>query len=64
MLAEVRLLISPREVRLVLKRGDDVVEDELWKFETKCSATEARELCQVVFDDCYDLLNFSVHGDQ
>jgi hypothetical protein len=63
MLAEVRLVIAPKEARLVLKHGDDTVEDEVWKFESKASKTEAKELAGVVFSDAYDLLNHAVHGD-
>lgn len=62
MLAEVRLLIAPREMRLLMKHGEDVIEDELWKTEKKISATEARELARVIFDNCYDYANYSVHG--
>lgn len=62
MLAEVRLLIAPREMRLLLKHGEDVIEDELWKTDRKISATEARELARVIFDDVYDYANYSVHG--
>lgn len=63
MLSEVRLLIGTKEARLVLKRGDDSLEDELWKFERKMSATEAQEMCRVLFDEAFDLLNYAVHGD-
>lgn len=63
MLAEVRLLIAPKEARLILKKGDDTIEDELWKFDSKASRTETDELARVAFDDCYDLIQFSVHGD-
>lgn len=62
MLAEVRLLIAPREMRLLLKHGEDVIEDELWKTDRKISVTEARELARVIFDDVYDYANYSVHG--
>ena len=64
MLAEVRLIIAPKEARLVLKHGDDIVEDELWSFDgKKISRTEARELAGVAFNDAYDLMNAAVHGD-
>ena len=57
-----RLLIAPREMRLLLKHGEDVIEDELWKTDRKISVTEARELARVIFDDVYDYANYSVHG--
>ena len=63
MLAEVRLVIAPKEARLVLKHGDQSVEDEVWKFGAKVSATEAKELVAVAFADAYDLMNYAVHGD-
>ena len=63
MIAEVRLVIAPKEARLLVKHGDDVIEDELWKFATKVSATEAKELIDVAFSDAYDLMNYAVHGD-
>lgn len=63
MLAEVRLIIAPREARLLLKHGEKIVEDEVWKFDGKVSATEARELISVAFHECYDLMNTAVHGE-
>lgn len=63
MLSEVRLLIGTKDARLVLKKGEDYLEDELWKFERKMSATEAQQMCRVLFDEAFDLLNYSVHGD-
>lgn len=64
MLAEVRLVVAAKEARLILKRDDESVEDELWKMEGKFSRKDALELCRVVFDDAYDLLNAAAHGDQ
>lgn len=63
MLAEVRLLIAPREIRLLLRRGDDVVEDELWKPDRPVSLTEAKALAKAAFDTYFDLVNHAVHGD-
>lgn len=63
MLAEVRLIITAKEARLVLRSGETLVEDEVWTFERKMSSTEAREVAKVAFDDAYDLLQYSVHGD-
>lgn len=63
MLAEVRLVIAPKEARLTLRHGDDVVEDELWTFEGPMGRTEARELAEVAFHDTYDLVQYAVHGD-
>lgn len=60
---EVRLIIAKKEARLVLKNGDDVVEDELWKFDSPMSAAEARDLARILFDEGYDLMQFSVHGE-
>lgn len=63
MLSEVRLLISSKEARLILKKGETVVEDELWKFERPVSKTEASEVARVMFDDGYDFLQHCVYGD-
>ena len=63
MLAEVRLVVAAKEARLVLKHDDKVVEDELWKFDTPVSRTEAKELIGVAFADAYDLMQHAVHGD-
>lgn len=60
---EVRLIIAKKEARLVLKNGDTVVEDELWKFDTPMSASEASDLARILFDEGYDLMQYSVHGE-
>ena len=61
-LAEVRLVVATKEARLVVRHGDDVVEDELWKFPAQMSRTEAKELAKTVFDSTYDMLNFLNNG--
>lgn len=58
-----RLLIAPREVRLLLKTADEVVEDELWKPERKITQQQARQLAEVAFHDFYDLVNNTINGD-
>jgi hypothetical protein len=63
MLAEVRLIIASREARLVLMRGEAAAEDEVWKFTRPISKTEAKELAEAAFHDCFDLLQHAVHGD-
>jgi hypothetical protein len=63
MLAEVRLLIAPKEARLILKKGERLVEDEIWSFDRKISQTEAKEIAEVMFHDCYDLVQYSVYGE-
>jgi hypothetical protein len=63
MLARVELVIAPTEARLTLRRGDDIVEDEVWSFGRKIGRAEAAEFARAVFDDAYDALNFMVHGD-
>lgn len=64
MLAEVRLVIAPKEARLLLKHGEDSIEDEIWRFDGAISRTEARELAGVAFADAYDLMQHAVHGDK
>lgn len=63
MLAEVRLSIGLKEARLLVRHGDDVVEDELWSFAGSTSRTEAKEVAKAVFDTAYDLMNLVVNGD-
>lgn len=63
MLAELQLVIAQKEARLVLKKGETVIEDELWRFDGKMSRTEASEIARVLFDDCFDLIQYSVYGD-
>lgn len=63
MISEVRLLIGTKEARLILKKGDNELEDELWKFDRTMSTKEAQEMCRVLFDEAFDLMNYSVHGD-
>lgn len=63
MLARVELVIAPKEARLTIRKGDDVVEDEVWKFGRQIGKTEAAEFARAVFDDAYDGMNFMVHGD-
>lgn len=63
MLAEVRLIIAPKEMRLMLKHDDDVIEDELWKAPKPISRTEAKQAARAAFDDWYDFMNHCVHGE-
>jgi hypothetical protein len=63
MLAEVRLIVAQKEARLVFKTGETIVEDELWTFDGKLSRTEAGEIARAMFDDCFDLMQYSVYGD-
>ena len=63
MLGEVRLIVASKEARLILKIGEELIEDELWSFEKKISKTEARQVIEAAFHDAYDLMQYSVHGD-
>ena len=63
MASEVRLIIAKNEARLTLTNGDKVVEDELWKFDSPTTASDARELARILFDEGYDLMQFSLYGD-
>lgn len=64
MLAEVRLIIAPKEARLLVRHGDDVVEDELWKFVPPISRTEAKKIAEAIFADGYSIMQYAVHGDE
>lgn len=61
--SEVRLIIARKEARLILKAGDDIVEDELWRFDSPMTRDEAEDLTRILFDEGYDLMQYSVHGD-
>jgi hypothetical protein len=63
MASEVRLIIAKKEARLILTNGDKVVEDELWKFDSPMTASDAKELARILFDEGYDLMQFSLYGD-
>jgi hypothetical protein len=63
MSVEVRLIIGTKEARLILKRDDDILEDELWKFDRQMGRSEAGEIVRVAFDGAYDLMQWTVHGD-
>ena len=63
MLAEVRLIILPREAKLTISRGDEVVDEELWTFDRQIGRSEAQEFARAVFDDAYDGVNYMVHGE-
>jgi hypothetical protein len=63
MLAKVELVIAPKEARLTIRKGDEIVEDEIWSFGRKIGRSEAAEFARAVFDDAYDGINFMVHGD-
>lgn len=63
MASEVRLVIAKKEARLILTSGDKVVEDELWKFDAPMTASDAKELARILFDEGYDLMQFSLYGD-
>jgi len=64
MLAEVRLVIAPKEARLTIRKGDAVIEDEVWSFGRAIGKTEATELAMAVFHDSYDGLQYFAHGDE
>lgn len=55
--------MSPTEARLLVRHGDEVVEDELWKFGRRIGQTEAKQMAQALFSAAYDLMNHVAHGD-
>jgi hypothetical protein len=61
--SEVRLVVAPREARLVLVRDNEVVEEELWRFERAMGRSEAAQVVKAVFDSTYDYINYAVNGD-
>jgi hypothetical protein len=60
---EVRLTVAKKQARLTLTNGDDVIEDELWKFDSPATSSEAADIARILFDEAYDLMQFSVHGE-
>lgn len=63
MLADVRLIVSPTEARLLVKNDDTIVEDEVWKFGRRLGKDEARDMAQALFAAAYDMVNFVTHGE-
>lgn len=61
--SEVRLMVAPKEARLMITHDGNVVEDELWKLPRPMSRTEIKEVVKAVFDSTYDFINYSVNGD-
>lgn len=59
---QVTLVVTKKSARLTLKRGDEVVEDEVWDFAVPAPSAEIRDIVECVFHDSYDLLNYSTHG--
>ncbi|NBW13937.1 MAG: hypothetical protein EBR82_38630 [Caulobacteraceae bacterium] len=64
MLADVRLVVSAKEVRLTFRRDGEDVEDEIWKFERRLAKEEAAVLSTTAFAATYDLIQHIVHGDE
>jgi hypothetical protein len=54
-------MIGAREARLMLYNGGEVVDDELWTFESKMANSEAAQAARVSFDDLYDFMNGISH---
>lgn len=63
MLADVRLVIAAKEARLTVRRGDEVVEDEIWKFDRRIERSEAQSIADALFADAYDMMQFVTHGE-
>lgn len=64
MLSEVRLIVGAKDARLILKKNDsETVEEELWKFDSKASASHAQQITRVLFDDAYEMMQYAIYGD-
>lgn len=61
--AELRLIVSTKELRLMLLHGTEVVEDEVWVTKSQIPKSDAKELCKALFDDAYDLANTALNGE-
>lgn len=62
MLAEINVAITKNGATLVIRKGEAVVDEEIWSFPS-IGKTEAAEAAGILFDDAYDFLNACVHGD-
>jgi hypothetical protein len=58
--AEVHLTMSQSEIRIELLRSGKVVDQEV--FEGQGDRKVMREVARVLFDDAYDLVNYSIDG--
>ena len=58
--AEVHLTMSQSEIRIELLRSGKVVDQEV--FEGQRDRKVMREVARVLFDDAYDLVNYSIDG--
>lgn len=56
--------MTATEARLLVRNDDAVVEDESWRFGRRLGREEARSMVQAIFDDAYDMMNSTVHGDE
>jgi hypothetical protein len=64
-MVEVRLLLTPKSATLVVvKGGKEVLDQEVWTFDSPAPHRELRDLADCVFHDCYDLINQAAHGSQ
>lgn len=63
-LAELKVVIASKEARLMLLRGDRVVEDEVWTFRPQIEKQTASDLARVMFDDLYDFINLAANGPE
>ena len=62
-LATVNLQITPVDAVITITRGDQVLDEESWRFERRVGQAEADEFAKAVFDVAYDCLNYMTHGD-
>lgn len=60
---EVKLVISKREARLEFTSAGKTVDSESWKFDDSMTISEQKELARIMFDEGYDLMQFSVYGN-
>lgn len=58
--AEVHLTMSQSEIRIELLRSGKVVDQEV--FSGQGNRKVMREVARVLFDDAYDLVNYSIDG--
>lgn len=51
-------MVGKAEVRLMLLKNGEVVEDELWRPNPQIGREQSMEVAKALFDDCYDAVNY------
>lgn len=58
--AEVTLRLGQKTIEIELRNGGKVIDTEV--FAGKARRDDLKELARVLFDDAYDMVNYTLHG--